>query len=150
MNDQGFNRIIWSARRAGRALDVAKEQQLRHLEMHAAHYSLLAAASAHLGATGAELARELHVTPQNVASLANRLEQRGLIERRPNARHLNVVEIWITDKGEELLAEADAAMIELERTIARVLGVDEAEKLRKLLEELADGLERENRGSRTS
>ncbi|MEU1168195.1 hypothetical protein ABZ372_51660, partial [Streptomyces sp. NPDC005921] len=60
------------------------------------------------------------------------------------------VEIWITDKGEELLAEADAAMIELERTIARVLGVDEAEKLRKLLEELADGLEHENRGFRAS
>jgi DNA-binding MarR family transcriptional regulator len=145
MSDQGFNRVIWAERRAHRALSTAKEQQLRPLELSAAHYSLLAAISANPGATGAELARELSVTPQNIAGLTSRLEQRGLIERQPNARHRNVVEMWVTVKGEELLAEADAAMIELERTIARILGTDGSERLRRLLEDLADGLEDRNR-----
>jgi DNA-binding MarR family transcriptional regulator len=113
--------------------------------MHAAHYALLSAVSAHRGATGAELARELSVTPQNVASLANRLEQRGLIERKANPRHQNIVEMWITGPGEELLAEADTAMIDLERRIAGFLGIKQTERLRSLLEALADGLERENK-----
>lgn len=142
MDDQAFNRVIWAARRAGRALGSAKEQHLRPLELPAAHYSLLAAVSAIPGATGAELARELSVTPQNVAGLTVRLEQRGLIERKPNTRHRNVVEMWITPKGEEALAAADAAMIDLEKTIAKILGAPGAEQLRKLLEELADGLEK--------
>ncbi|WP_405824883.1 MarR family winged helix-turn-helix transcriptional regulator [Streptomyces sp. NBC_01390] len=145
MNDQGFNRVIWAERRAHRALSSAKERQLRPLELSSAHYSLLAAISGNPGAMGAELARELSVTPQNIAGLTARLERRGLIERQPNARHRNVVEMWVTVKGEELLAEADAAMIELERTIARILGADGSERLRRLLEDLADGLEGENR-----
>jgi DNA-binding MarR family transcriptional regulator len=63
MNDQGFNRVIWAERRVNRALSSAKEHQLRPLELSSAHYSLLAAVSANPGATGAELARELNVTP---------------------------------------------------------------------------------------
>jgi len=145
MKDQGFNRVIWADRRAGRALGTAKEQRLRPYELPSAHYALLAAVSASPGATGAELARQLGVTPQNIAGLTARLEQRGLVTREPNTRHRNVVEMWITSKGEELLADADAAMIDLERTIARILGVEEAEQLRRLLERLAEGLETLNR-----
>ncbi|KDN83843.1 MarR family winged helix-turn-helix transcriptional regulator [Kitasatospora sp. NPDC059646] len=145
MTNEGFNRVIWAERRCDRALSAAKEQRLRPLELPSAHYSLLAAVSANPGATGAELARELGVTPQNIAGLTVRLEQRGLIERQPNTRHRNVVELWITPTGDDLLAKADAAMIELEREIARIVGVDEAERLRRLLEELAVGLEGRSR-----
>jgi DNA-binding MarR family transcriptional regulator len=67
------------------------------------------------------------------------------VERQPNTRHRNVVEMWITVKGEELLAEADAGMIDLERVITRIVGVPETEQLRRLLEQLAEGLEAFNR-----
>lgn len=117
------------------------------LEFSSAHYALLAAVAAHPGATGAELARELSVTPQNIAGLTVRLEERGLIERRPNVRHRNVVEMWMTVKGDELLARADAGMIDLEKSITRILGVEETEQLRHLLEQLADGLEELNRSA---
>lgn len=145
MSNQGFNRVIWAERRANRALATAKEHQMSPLEFSSAHYALLAAVSAHPGATGAELARELSVTPQNIAGLTVRLEERGLIERRPNTRHRNVVEMWMTTKGDELLAKADAGMIDLERVITRILGGPETEQLRHLLEQLAEGLEEFNR-----
>jgi DNA-binding MarR family transcriptional regulator len=147
MSDQGFNRIIWAERRANRALSSAKEHQLRPLGLSSAYYSLLAAVSAKPGATGAELARELKVTSQNIAGLSARLEQRGLIERRPNTRHRNVVEMWITAEGDALLADGDAGMIGIERVITRILGVEETELLRRLLERLADGLEGFNRSA---
>lgn len=149
MREHAFNRVIWAARRAGRALNAAKEQQLRPLDLPASHYSLLAAIAFNSGATGAEIARELGVSPQNVASLSARLEQRGLLKRRAHPRHRHVLEVLITPEGEELLSAADLAMIELEKSITATLGEADAETLRALLERLADGLEdRQGKGKR--
>ncbi|WP_241562528.1 MarR family winged helix-turn-helix transcriptional regulator [Streptomyces hoynatensis] len=142
MGDQTFNRVIWASRRANKTLNTAKEQRLRPLDLPVAHYTLLAAISFRPGGTGAEMARELNVSPQNIVGLAARLELRGLIERRPRPSHRHVIELWITEAGEELLARADAAMIELERQIADILGPDSARQLGELLETLSDGLEK--------
>jgi DNA-binding MarR family transcriptional regulator len=141
MTEHAFNRVIWAARRAGLALNAAKEQQLRPLELSVSHYSLLAAIAFNSGATGAEIARELGVSPQNVASLTARLEQRGLVKRRAHPRHRHVLEMRITTKGEELLNQADHAMIGLEKSITAMLGEEDSETLRSLLERMADGLE---------
>jgi len=143
MTSQGFSRVIWAIRRAGRAVGAAKEQQLRPFGLSAPHYTMLAAIAFAPGATGAEVARNLGVTPQNVVGLAARLEQRGLVVRQPHPRHRHVVELRITEEGDELLQVADSAMIELEKRIGRILGEDRAENLRSMLETLAHGLESE-------
>lgn len=148
MREHAFNRVIWAARRAGMALNAAKEQQLRPLELPVSHYAVLAAIAFKTGATGAEIARELGVSPQNVASLTVRLERRGLVERQAHQRHRHVLEVIITPKGEKLLDAADAAVIELEKRITAVLGEQDAEVLRGLLERLADGLDEEEDGAK--
>jgi DNA-binding MarR family transcriptional regulator len=141
MTRHAFNRVIWAVRRAGWAMHTVREQQLRPLDLSVAHYSMLATIAFNSGATGAEVARELGVTPQNVAGLAARLEQRGLVRRQAHPRHRHIMEMLITPEGEELLHAADAAMIDLEKGIAEALGEEDAETLRSLLERLADHLE---------
>jgi DNA-binding MarR family transcriptional regulator len=141
MPTHSFSRVIWAVRRTGKAVQAVKELQLRPLDLAAAHYALLSAISLTSGATVAELARDLGVTPQNVAGLTSRLEQRGLVTRQAHPRHKHVMELLITPEGGQLLRAADASMVDLETSIGEILGEDGAETLRSLLEKLCTELE---------
>ena len=132
-----LDRVTWALRRAEGAVQTLKEQRLRALGLAVAHYSLLISVHSDPGLTGAEVARRLNVTPQAVASLADRLAKRGQLERRPHPRHGHVQELYLTDEGREVLRSADAVVAEVERHIATQLGESNTARLRALLEKVA-------------
>jgi DNA-binding MarR family transcriptional regulator len=132
-----LDRVTWALRRAEGAVQSLKDQRLRALGMAVAHYSLLISVHSDPGLTGAEVARRLNVTPQAVASLADRLESRGQLERRPHPRHRHVQELYLTDEGREVLRRADAVVAEVEENIAQQLGQANTTRLRALLEKVA-------------
>ena len=132
-----LDRVTWALRRAELAVQTLKEQRLRPLGMAAAHYTLLISVHRDPGLTGAELARRLHVTPQAVASLVARLENRGQLERREHPRHRHIQELHLTDAGREALHAADAVISGIERQVTDGLG-SEAGQLRTLLEKVAE------------
>lgn len=132
-----LDRVTWALRRAEGAVQTLKEKRLRALGMAVAHYSLLMSVHADPGLTGAEVARRLNVTPQAVASLADRLEKRGQLERRSHPRHRHVLEMYLTDGGREVLRHADAVVADVEETITQQLGLTNTKRLRSLLEKVA-------------
>ncbi|WP_327096140.1 MarR family transcriptional regulator [Nocardia vinacea] len=133
-------RVTWALRRTEIAVQAVKEQGLRPLGMAVAHYSLLMSLHVDPGLTGAELARRLGVTPQAVASLVARLEQRGHLERRAHPRHGHVQELYVTDAGQQALHTADAVIAEIEQRITQQLG-DDSTRLVALLERVIDTVE---------
>ncbi len=133
-----LDRVTWALRRAELAVQALKEQRLRPLGLPVAHYTLLISVHSDPGLTGAELARRLNVTPQAVASLADRLESRGQLERRSHPRHRHVQELHLTDAGREVLRRADAVVAEVENKIIEDLGRANTARLRTLLEKVAD------------
>lgn len=135
-----LDRVSWALRRAEWAVQGRKEQRLRSLGMVASHYALLISVHTEPGLTGAELARRLNVTPQAVASLVARLEDRGQLERRPHPRHRHVQELHLTDVGREALRLADAVVDEVEKKITEELGPENAAQLRALLGQVADAV----------
>jgi DNA-binding MarR family transcriptional regulator len=145
-NDEGpisadaLNRVTWALRRAELAVQAQKERRLRSLGMAAAHYSLLISVHAEPGLTGAELARRLNVTPQAVASLVARLEDRGQLERRPHPRHRHVQELHLTDAGRDALRTADGVISEIEQRISQKLGPEGTGRLTRLLSRLTDAV----------
>jgi DNA-binding MarR family transcriptional regulator len=140
MNDEGavvagaLDRVTWALRRAELAVQAVKEQRLRTLGMAVAHYSLLISVHVHPGSTGAEVARRLNVTPQAVASLVDRLESRGQLERRPHPRHRHVQELHLTDAGREALRLGESVVAEVEQKITAQLGHADTVRLKDLLE----------------
>ena len=133
-----LERVTWALRRAELAVQTLKEQRLRSsLGMAVSHYTMLISIHAEPGLAGAELARRLNVTPQAVASLADRLEGRGHLERKPHPRHRHVQELHLTDAGRDLLRQADALVEEVEQKITKQLGRADATRLKALLEKVA-------------
>jgi DNA-binding MarR family transcriptional regulator len=133
-------KLLWSLRRAEIAVQAAKEQRLRPLGMLAAHYSLLRVVDDEPGLTGAELARRLGVTPQAVASLAAKLEERGQIERRQHPRHRHIQELHLTEAGQDALRAAGQVVGDIERSITRKLGDSSSATLAALLDTVTEAV----------
>jgi DNA-binding MarR family transcriptional regulator len=129
-------RTVWALRRAFHAVEAAKEARLKDVGITGAHYAVLINLGVAPGITGAEVARRLRVTPQNIASLVAKLEDRGWVARREHERHSHVRELHLTESGRRVLDAADREVTELEGTLREVLG-DDATVLRDLLERVA-------------
>ena len=78
-------RVLWTLRRTYQTAEKEKDARLSAVGLRAAHYSVLINVAESPGLSGAVLARTLSVTPQNIASLAAKLDQMGLLERRPRS-----------------------------------------------------------------
>jgi MarR family transcriptional regulator, organic hydroperoxide resistance regulator len=79
------------------------------------------------------LADELHCDASNVTGIVDRLEERGLIERRPDPADRRVKRLAITDKGAELRERMLARLFEPPAAMKRLTRSEQI-TLRELLE----------------
>lgn len=133
---EASGRIVWALRRAYHAVETNKEARLKDVGVTGAHYAVLINLASAPGLTGAEVARRLRVTPQNIAALVAKLEDRGWVVRREHDRHAHVRELHLTDAGRRVLDQADQQVTRLERSLRDLLGADAA-TLQQLLERVA-------------
>ena len=87
------------------------------------------------GLSNAQLARRTYVTPQSMNEVLIALEADGLIVRSPAANHGRVVEVVLSDRGNEVLAACDRAVTHMEN--AMLADLDEAGR-EQLLEALVN------------
>lgn len=132
----GGTRLIYQLQRCFAAVEARKAELLTEVGLLPSHYALMMNVRAHPGVIGAELARLLGVTPQNVTGLVARLTARGLLERRPHDRHANVLELRLTANGAAALQRADQLVGGLETRVVAVFPDTEAETLKQHLEQL--------------
>jgi DNA-binding MarR family transcriptional regulator len=83
--------------------------------------------------------RMIHRDP-DVTRLVDKLSRRGLVSRSRSRQDRRVVEIGITDKGRELLKTLDPHVGRMPRAMVGHLGAAKLAQLRKLLEQLIDGM----------
>ncbi len=114
--------------RVGQKVDRDLTVQLRRWGLNLAQFDVLAHVGADAGITQQELADSLLVTKGNVAQLLNRMEGRGLIERRSEGR---TNRLYLSDEGRRLFDEAVPAH---EALIAERLSALSPEEQRQLLE----------------
>ncbi|MGZ3674348.1 MAG: MarR family winged helix-turn-helix transcriptional regulator [Ktedonobacterales bacterium] len=130
--------------RVHQKVNRATTEFMREYGLSTAQFDVLAQISATEGCTQQELADRLFVTKGNISQLLERLEQRGLIRRKPQGR---AYQLYLTNEGQSLTAKAVPAQ---EEFIARLFGgltYEEQSQLRHLLDrldhELAHELERD-------
>jgi DNA-binding MarR family transcriptional regulator len=90
------------------------------------------------GLSGAELARRLLVTPQAAQLALAALEDRGLVERRPDANHGRIVRTYLTDEGRQVVDDCMVLGLRAEDQFLAVLTAEERKTLVDLLRRLAN------------
>lgn len=92
------------------------------------------------GLSGARLARRSMVSPQTVNTLLTRLQQLGLIERRPDPEHKRVLRAYVTAAGYALLERGAAVADHVTESMLSKLDRDERRQLGELLHRCLDSL----------
>lgn len=83
------------------------DEHLRRFGVSAQQYGAISVLLRSDGASAAELARYLRVTPQAMSQLLAGLERRDLIRRHPDPAHGKVLRVSVTDKGRRILRSCD-------------------------------------------
>jgi DNA-binding MarR family transcriptional regulator len=91
-----------------------------------------------------ELARRLHYDPSNITALADSLEARGLVERRPDASDRRFRRLALTPEGERLRSTLEARLAQPPLFLDR-LTVAEQKQLLTLLAKIFDAEDRQPR-----
>jgi DNA-binding MarR family transcriptional regulator len=85
------------------------------------------------GLSGAELARRLLITPQGVQLALKALEQRALVERKPDPSHARILKAYLTDEGRDVATAVVSDAIAAHEAVFGVLTPEEQQTLRDLL-----------------
>lgn len=86
------------------------------------------------------LAERLGVPASRMVALVDRLEEAGLVERRPHAEDRRIRELHLTRKGKGALERAKKIAIDYETQLCAGINRDERETLIDLLQRLQAGL----------
>jgi DNA-binding MarR family transcriptional regulator len=85
------------------------------------------------GLSGAELARRLLISPQGLQLALTALERRGLVERKQNPQHKRILQAYLTDEGQKIVATVVGDAVAAHDEVFGVLSTEEKETLRELL-----------------
>ena len=91
------------------------------------------------GTRASNLARDLGVTKQAVGQSLRELEKAGLVERRRDPSDRRALVVVATEAGRFAAVSGEAALRDLEVSLADLLGRTRLKALRATLDEIADG-----------
>lgn len=132
-----YETLGYALKRAQHAMRLHMDRQLKEVGLSAPQYSVLCNIEAEPGASNARLARRAFVTPQTMQAILVKLEQSGLIERRPDPEHGRIQRTELTQKGRSSLEQAHLAAQKSERLAREASTPDAVEMLTRVAEALA-------------
>ena len=121
-------------------IDRRSAEAFRAAGLTTAQFDVLAQVGAREGGSQQELADLLLVTKGNVAQVLDRMEERGLIERRPVERGRGN-RLFLTDEGKHIRAAVVPAQEHRITGLFAGLSSDEQSDLRRLLRKLERSLD---------
>ncbi len=98
---------------------------------------VLSLAASDLTPSQRELAEFLQLDPSQLVSTIDALEARGWVERKPSSEDRRVNVLNATPAGQQVLTQAQEAIVEAEDDSLCDLSVDEREQLRGLLKRIS-------------
>lgn len=120
------NIVGYRLRRAQLAVFQRFILRFAELGLRPAEYSVLALIEANPGSKQTEIADALDIKRANFVALIKGLDERGLTERRQPVGDRRSNALFLTDKGKEFVARANAAQAEFEADCVERLGGPEA------------------------
>ena len=118
---------------AEQAMMAAKTEALRSFGLTVAQYAAMLSLYYVPEQSSAQLARAAAVTPQTMATVIAKLEQKRLVTRHPSSDHAKVLIASLTSEGEALLLRADKVARRIEQRMAEAFTAKERQQLTEML-----------------
>jgi len=116
--------ILFLLHDVARLLHVDADKRARAHGMTRAQWGILIWLERQPGISQKELAELLEVEPITVARLIDRLESRGMVERRPDARDRRIWRLHLLPPAHDVLHEIAEQRTEMTRTVSRGIEPD--------------------------
>jgi DNA-binding MarR family transcriptional regulator len=136
-------RLGMLVKRAEQTMVRAKTTTLKAVGLTPSQYVALVELDQRPGITAATLARACQVTPQAMMILLKTMEQQGLISRSSHPRHLNVLEVDMTNVGREALHAAHEKVDPMEQRVFGIFSAADLVLFRRFLSSFIAAFERE-------
>lgn len=127
-----LGRLLLHAHRRAQAASLAKLQARGHSEIRLGHLPVITNLDP-AGTRITDLAAKAGMTRQMMGRLVKELEALGYVSSRQDPHDQRAVVVALTGRGTGFLAEAPAAMSEVDGDFAALLGADELARLREAL-----------------
>jgi DNA-binding MarR family transcriptional regulator len=129
-------RILVSLRRIARTLDIHSRKLASDSNVTSVQLFTLKMLSMEGVDTATEAARRVHLSPSTVVGILDRLEEKGLIERRRDTVDRRVVRVTLTPEGRDLVASTPHPVEDLLSREYDGLSDEEAARIADSLETL--------------
>jgi len=106
LQDNVTEMVVVSLRRIIRAIDLRSRFLVTSYGLTGPQLTVLRELSVHGGVSVGELTRAIHVSQATVTGILDRLVKRDLVSRKRSETDRRRVHVWLTDSGEQLLADA--------------------------------------------
>ncbi|MDG6104210.1 winged helix-turn-helix transcriptional regulator [Dactylosporangium aurantiacum] len=127
-----LGRLLLQAHRRAQAASLAKLQSRGHSEIRLGHLPVITNLDP-AGTRITDLAARAGMTRQMAGRLVKELEVLGYVSSRQDPNDQRAVVVALTARGTDFLADAPAAMSEVDGDFAALLGSDELARLRESL-----------------
>ncbi|MCF0246306.1 MAG: MarR family transcriptional regulator [Ileibacterium sp.] len=115
-----------------------KNLKNNHINLSMTEVHMLESISKASNNTMSHIARRSMITQGTLTTNVNRLEKKGLVERRPDEKDRRITRLYITDKAKEVLAIHDQFHEAMIDKVVEDLKLNDNEILMKSLENLMD------------
>ena len=133
--DEPLSEAFWSV---ARQLREASQHALAPWDITPGHLRALRVLTRHGAMRLSELSGHLHIAPRSATEVADALESRGLIQRRPDPADRRATLVELTEQGTSVLEAIRAARgTEAERVFSRRSDADRTD-LARILRKLRD------------
>ncbi|GGY56702.1 MarR family winged helix-turn-helix transcriptional regulator [Streptomyces omiyaensis] len=129
--------------RAARAHRIAMGRRLRELGLYPGQELMMMVLWDCGAVRQSELIHSLGLDPSTVTKMLQRLEQCGLVLRRPDPSDRRAVLVETTEEGRALRGGVERAWSDLEESSLAGIGPDDRAELARLLDLVADNLREE-------
>lgn len=128
--------VGYNCRRAYLSIIPDFDSRMAKYDLRAVDFSVLSLVNANPNITQKRLSQAVNVAPPNMASLLDRLEERGLLLRQRNPLDKRSQTLVLTSQGSRLCARAEKTVSELEAEATSMLSGEELSQLLKLLQKI--------------
>jgi len=111
-------RILQCLRRIIRAVDIHSSKLATQYKITGPQLGCLMALKESGPITSARLAKQIYLSPSTIVGIVDRLEEKGLVERKRDKKDRRLIHICITAAGQRLIAAAPSL---LQDTLSRGL-----------------------------